>query len=295
MRRWLSITVLTSILAGGVAILWLPLSRTAQPAVKNLLTLPPSPPLPINQVILFNSGVGYFQREGEISGDSQVELALPAKDVNDLLKSLVLQDAGGGKVTSVTYDNQDPIEKTLQSFALDLTYNPTFGELLNQARGEKIEVTLQTPGSPAGSVIGIIVGMESDPLPTAGTATTGANSNVNPSTNFLNLLSPDGLKRIPLGRIERVRFTNAALQSEFDAALALLTTAHDPQKLHRFEGHQAGSPMLHFPPTGTPPSRRNKGHSVVFNCRRNSSIFMRHPLPAYFARRLAACAALGCS
>ena len=57
-------------------------------------------PLPIRQVVLFNSGVSYFQREGEISGDSQVELALPAKDVNDLLKSLVLQDAGGGKVTS---------------------------------------------------------------------------------------------------------------------------------------------------------------------------------------------------
>jgi len=163
MRRWLSITVLTAIRAGGVAVFWLPLSRTAQPAVKDLLTLPPSPPLPISQVILFSSGVGYFQREGEISGDSQVELALPAKDVNDLLKSLVLQDAGGGKVTSVTYDNQDPIEKTLQSFALDLTYNPTFGELLNQARGEKIEVTLQTPGSPGGSLIGIIVGKESDP------------------------------------------------------------------------------------------------------------------------------------
>jgi hypothetical protein len=230
MRCWLSITLLTSILAGGVAVLWLPLSRTAQPAVKDLLTLPPSPPLPISQVILFSSGVGYFQREGEISGDSQVELALPAKDVNDLLKSLVLQDAGGGKVTSVTYDNQDPIEKTLQSFALDLTYNPTFGELLNQARGEKIEVTLQTPGSSAGSLTGIIVGMESDPLPPAGNATTGANTSMNPSTDFLNLLSPDGLKRIPLGRIERVRFTNAALQNEFDAALALLATAHDTQK-----------------------------------------------------------------
>jgi hypothetical protein len=110
--------------------------------------------VPISQVILFSSGVGYFQREGEINGNSQVELALPAKDVNDLLKSLVLQDAGGGKVTSITYDNQDPIEKTLQSFALDLTYNPTFGELLNQARGEKIEVALQTPGSPAGSLTG---------------------------------------------------------------------------------------------------------------------------------------------
>ena len=31
----------------------------------------PESPLPIRQVVLFNSGVGYFQREGEGSGDAQ--------------------------------------------------------------------------------------------------------------------------------------------------------------------------------------------------------------------------------
>ena len=42
------------------------------------------------------------------------------------------------------YDSQEPIEKTLKSFAIDLSANPSFGQILNQMRGEKVEVTLQT-------------------------------------------------------------------------------------------------------------------------------------------------------
>src|SRR5262249_18451006 len=82
---------------------------------------PPTASLPIGHAVLFSSGVGYFQREGEVEGNSRVDLSFPGTDVNDLLKSLVLQDAGGGKVSTISYDSPDPIEKTLKSFALDLT------------------------------------------------------------------------------------------------------------------------------------------------------------------------------
>src|SRR5262249_51787250 len=99
--------------------------------------------LPITHVYLFSSGVGYFQREGELDGASRIDLTFPATDINDLLKSLVVQDTGGGKVTTIGYDSHDPVEKTLKSFALDLTNNPSFGQLINQARGERVEVVLQ--------------------------------------------------------------------------------------------------------------------------------------------------------
>src|SRR5438067_505887 len=76
--------------------------------------------LPIKQVVLFNAGVGYFQREGEVDGNARVELSFPAGDINDLLKSLVLQDAKG-RIGTVNCDSADPIDKILRSFALDLT------------------------------------------------------------------------------------------------------------------------------------------------------------------------------
>src|SRR5581483_11708385 len=99
--------------------------------------------LPIANVVLFSSGVGYFQRQGEVEGSSRIDLSFPVQDINDLLKSMVLQDLGNGHIAAVSYDSQAPVEKTLRSFAINLTNNPTFGQILNQARGEKVEAVLQ--------------------------------------------------------------------------------------------------------------------------------------------------------
>src|SRR5439155_2455826 len=99
--------------------------------------------LPVGQVVLFSSGVGYFQREGTIDGTQKIDLTFAAQDINDLIKSMTLRDIDGGHITAVSYDSNVPVERTLQSFAVNLAANPTFSNILNQARGEKVEVTLQ--------------------------------------------------------------------------------------------------------------------------------------------------------
>ena len=116
--------------------------------------------LPIGQVVLFSSGVGYFQREGSVEGNARVDLSFPVTDINDLLKSMVLRDLDGGHISTVSYDSNAPVERTLKSFAINLTGNPSFGAILNQARGEKVEVVLQQtnatqPGTMSGTVVGI--------------------------------------------------------------------------------------------------------------------------------------------
>src|SRR5436190_767988 len=109
--------------------------RTAPPIVK-----PPVGALPISRITLFSSGVGYFQREGEVEGNHRIDLSFAAQDINDLLKSMVLQDLDGGRISAISYDSHEPVEKTLKSFAIDLSENPSYAEVLNQARGEKVEV-----------------------------------------------------------------------------------------------------------------------------------------------------------
>lgn len=59
--------------------------------------------LPIKRVVLFSSGVGYFEHQGKVQGDATVELRFPVEQINDLLKSMVVEDQGGGRVTSVGY------------------------------------------------------------------------------------------------------------------------------------------------------------------------------------------------
>src|SRR6516164_4752653 len=75
---------------------------------------PDSANLPVTRITLFSSGVGYFHREGEIDGSARVDLQFSQENINDLLKSLVLQDTGGGRVATIHYDNRNPIDKTLK-------------------------------------------------------------------------------------------------------------------------------------------------------------------------------------
>ena len=98
--------------------------------------------------------------QGEVEGDARVDLSFPVQDINDLLKSMVLRDLADGHVAAVTYDSHAPIEKTLKSFAINLNGNPPSAQILNQARGEKVEVvaaatTANQPGTLTGTIVGI--------------------------------------------------------------------------------------------------------------------------------------------
>ncbi|HEX5136186.1 MAG TPA: hypothetical protein VFY93_04380 [Planctomycetota bacterium] len=175
----------------------------------------PKAELPLKQLVLFTSGVGYFQRDGEVTGAAQLELQFDAKDVNDLLKSLVLRDFDGGQVSSVTYASRDPVTKTLKSFAIDLTGDPALAQILAQARGEQVEIL-------AGAALrGTIVGVEMRQVPVKdGTV----------SKAFLNLLTPDGLSSLALDEVQRIRFLRPELDEELKLALATLAQGHDTQK-----------------------------------------------------------------
>ena len=57
--------------------------------------------LPLSRVVLFSSGVGYFEHNGQVTDNAKVELKFKVKDINDLLKSMVVQDFDGGHISTV--------------------------------------------------------------------------------------------------------------------------------------------------------------------------------------------------
>ncbi|GIW79776.1 MAG: hypothetical protein KatS3mg105_1583 [Gemmatales bacterium] len=190
---------------------------------------PDSASLPIKQIVLFSSGVGYFQREGEIEGNKRVDLQFRMEDINDLLKSLVLEDSAGGQIATVNYDNRAPVEHTLKSFAIDLRSNPSMADLLNQVRGQEIEVLTTVDINPAAAVVGqaekivgTIVGVEKKMR--------AVSKDQAVQIAQLNMLTKDGLRGVPLSQVQRVRFLNTELDQEFRKALAVLATAHDSQR-----------------------------------------------------------------
>ncbi len=178
--------------------------------------------LSIGQVVLFSSGVGYFQREGTVEDNARVDLSFPVSDINDLIKSMVLRDLDGGVVSAVSIDSSAPSERTLRSFAINLTANPSFAEVLNQARGEKVEVALSNAGNGGAAALnGTIVGVEKQ------------RQQVNKETvevAVLNLWCADGMRGVKLSDVQRVRFLNPTIESEFRKALETLAQSHDTQK-----------------------------------------------------------------
>jgi hypothetical protein len=184
--------------------------------------LKPAVSLPITRVVLFNSGVGYFSRSGEVEGDARVDLTFPESDINDLLKSMVLEDFNKGRISAVSYDSREPISRTLSSFAVNLNGNPTFSGILSQLRGERIEVAVSpTAANQPGKLTGTIVGIEHQKVQ-AGNQTIDA--------EVLNMWCAEGMRSVRITDIQSLRFSNPIIESEFRRALETLALSHDSQK-----------------------------------------------------------------
>src|SRR3990172_8526784 len=66
--------------------------------------------LPIRQIILYKHGIGYFQRSGRLGPSDSAQLDFKAEEMNDVLKSLTIQQSGGGQVTGLRYGSSDPLD-----------------------------------------------------------------------------------------------------------------------------------------------------------------------------------------
>jgi hypothetical protein len=173
--------------------------------------------VPVKTVVLFSSGVGYFEHAGTVRGDGATELRFKTGQINDILKSLVLQDLDGGKVTTITYPSQDPISKTLRSFQVDITSNPTLADLLTQLRGAKVTIQSQ-----AEKLTGTILGVESRRKP--------VERGEPVELSILNMLTGATIRAVDLETITSLTLDDPQLQDELTKALAALSQARDQDK-----------------------------------------------------------------
>lgn len=172
--------------------------------------------LPLERVVLFTSGVGFFQHGGQVTGDAKVEMNFKTEQINDLLKSMVLEDLDGGTVPAVSYASRDPITKTLGTFAINLTDNPSIGQILGRLRGVRIEVEAASPAT------GTIVGVEKRTVPAGDDGTV--------EKEFITILTKDGLRTLPLDTITRLKLLDDRLQGELEKALAVLALGTDNER-----------------------------------------------------------------
>lgn len=124
----------------------------------------PRPDIPIRRVILYQNGVGYFERRGVVDGDVLTIQSRPDQ-INDLLKSLTVIDRGKGRAVSVSL----PLEKTgaqqLSELPEQVRNAGGLLDVLRVFRGARVEVD-----GDDGRIQGRVVGVEPTRLDAEGEA-----------------------------------------------------------------------------------------------------------------------------
>jgi len=111
--------------------------------------------LPVRRVVLYKSGVGFFEHQGEIQGNQTVGIDFTNGQLNDVLQSLTLLDLNGGRITGVNYNSQAPLSQRLVSLNLPLAEKTDVAQFYGALRGVRLEIR-----GPSGVITGRLLSME---------------------------------------------------------------------------------------------------------------------------------------
>ncbi|MEN6603178.1 MAG: DUF4139 domain-containing protein [Bryobacteraceae bacterium] len=170
--------------------------------------------LPVKQVVLYKNGVGYFERAGEVAAGETARLQFKASEMNDVLKSLTVEDRAG-KVVALRYDSSEPVDQRLREFPFQLGARQPLAMFLDDLKGARLE--LKTPsGAVAGAIVGGRVAMGSEQRP---------------EQQIVTLLADSGeLQSFDLAAVSGLRLADARLQGQLKEYLEVLEQARSKEK-----------------------------------------------------------------
>jgi hypothetical protein len=171
--------------------------------------------IPVTRVVLYSSGVGYFECTGQVQDDATARLMFRAEQINDVLKSMIVQDLGGGSVPAVHYASKEPLLRALKSFAVDLSGPGDMASLLGQLRGA--EATILAPDKVAGRILTVEV---------RNVFHDGAAVN----EPVISLMTAGGIRTYPLSAVQSLSLSDERLNEELNKALTVLMASHDTQR-----------------------------------------------------------------
>jgi hypothetical protein len=176
----------------------------------------PAAELPVRKVILYKHGIGYFERGGEIPAGQSARLDFKANEMNDVLKSLTINDLTGNSVAGVRYDSSMPLNSKLAEFPFKLGERASITDFLDQLKGAKIELKTGAT-SVTGQIVGARVAQSRDRAQT--------------STDVLSLLTSSGdLATYDLGSVTSMRLSDPELQLQLSDYLRSLNVSRSREQ-----------------------------------------------------------------
>jgi hypothetical protein len=183
--------------------------------------------LPVRRVVLYKSGVGYFEHLGRVRGNQTITIDFTSGQLDDVLKSLTALDLDGGRIAGVSYNSEAGLERRLASLRLPVGEGATRAQFLAALRGARLEVRDGTT-----RIVGRLLSVES---------TSHKRGDAVTSTEMLSIVSDAGsLQTIALEPRVAVRILEADLNQEVAKYLSLLGSVRD-QDVRRMTLSAAGT------------------------------------------------------
>ncbi len=171
--------------------------------------------LPVRQVVLYKHGVGYFERSGDVAAGEAARLDFKASEMNDVLKSLTIEDKRGTSISGVRYDSSEPLSGKLVEFPFQLGERQALSTLIDSLKGARID--LRTGPE---TISGAVVGARLVPA-----------TQEHPEREQITLLLDSGaLRTFDLSTATEVRFRDAELQNQIRDYLAAMTGARSREQ-----------------------------------------------------------------
>jgi hypothetical protein len=154
--------------------------------------------IPVSRVTLYTAGLAWMIHE-------IIYFSVEQNDINDILKSLVVEDLGGGTVDSINFDSENPLAVALSDLRVNPSGSPALVDFLKRTQGEPVSVTT-AEGIASGRIFSVEVLTDS-----------------NDRIVLLNLMDQNGIKSIDISNMENLQFQDMVLQNELLSALDLIS------------------------------------------------------------------------
>jgi hypothetical protein len=170
--------------------------------------------LPVKRVVLYKSGIGYFEHLGRVRGNQDVTIEFTSSQLDDVLKSLTALDLDGGRVASVSYNSDAGLTRRLSGLRLPLGPSATRSQLLMALKGARISVRGGTT-----PLTGRLLSVERQDRRSDGVST---------PVDMLSLVSDAGdIHTVALEAGITVRIVDADLNDEVAKYLAVIGSSRD--------------------------------------------------------------------
>jgi hypothetical protein len=217
-------------------------------ALASIVAIEP-PTLPLRRLRLYETGVGYFERRGNVGSsrpdDDTLALPLPSSHLDDALKSLVVLEATAGvRIQGVEFDSSvsEGMARAMAGLPTESEEPLDYRDLLESLKGSRVQVQT-SDGRIRGRFVDIEgpFYLEAAPRgPTRGESDPGGSEaeaeappRGEPHYTIILLDDDDAVRRIKTDRVEAIRVLDEDAAARLDVAATALSdqTARQTSRL----------------------------------------------------------------